>query len=169
MSSRESPTCGGIVNHENPRSLRKRSPTASAVCSRNSAASDRPSARRSRRCTAMSRPAIRSADLLARNAAHLTAPTRCCASRTANTSSCGRASAPSSPATPKAIEAIQRAPEHYMQRPDKDYGLLDPTRTSLSGLLADDELQPHQRDGTGCSASRRFTTAWRSRRIRSAR
>jgi hypothetical protein len=35
--------------------------------------------------------------------------------------------------TPKAIEAIQLAPEHYMQRPDKDYGLLDPTRTSLSG------------------------------------
>ncbi len=35
--------------------------------------------------------------------------------------------------TPKAIEAIQRAPEHYMQRPDKDYGLVDPTRTSLSG------------------------------------
>jgi hypothetical protein len=34
---------------------------------------------------------------------------------------------------PKALEAIQRSPEHYMQRPDKDYGLLDPTRTSLSG------------------------------------
>jgi hypothetical protein len=33
----------------------------------------------------------------------------------------------------RAIEAIQRSPEHYMQRPDKDYGLLDPTRTSLSG------------------------------------
>jgi uncharacterized protein DUF5916 len=33
----------------------------------------------------------------------------------------------------KAIEAIQRAPEHYMQRPDKDYGALDPRRTSLSG------------------------------------
>ena len=32
-----------------------------------------------------------------------------------------------------AIEAIQRAPEHYMQRPDKEYGVLDPTRTSLSG------------------------------------
>jgi hypothetical protein len=34
---------------------------------------------------------------------------------------------------PKAIEAVQRSPEHYMQRPDKDYGLVDPTRTSLSG------------------------------------
>jgi hypothetical protein len=33
----------------------------------------------------------------------------------------------------KAIEGIQRAPEHYMQRPDKDYGLLDPARTSLTG------------------------------------
>ena len=33
----------------------------------------------------------------------------------------------------KAIEAIQRAPEHYLQRPDQDYGRLDPTRTSLSG------------------------------------
>jgi len=33
----------------------------------------------------------------------------------------------------KAIENIQRAPEHYMQRPDKSYGLLDPSRTSLSG------------------------------------
>ena len=32
-----------------------------------------------------------------------------------------------------AMEAIQRAPEHYMQRPDKDYGLLDPRRTSLTG------------------------------------
>jgi hypothetical protein len=35
--------------------------------------------------------------------------------------------------TPRAIEAVQRAPEHYMQRPDKDYGELDPTRRSLSG------------------------------------
>jgi hypothetical protein len=34
---------------------------------------------------------------------------------------------------PASIEALQRTPEHYMQRPDKDYGLLDPTRTSLSG------------------------------------
>jgi hypothetical protein len=34
---------------------------------------------------------------------------------------------------PKAIEAIQRAPEHYMQRPDKDYGLLRTDRRSLSG------------------------------------
>ena len=32
-----------------------------------------------------------------------------------------------------AMEAIQRAPEHYMQRPDKSYGLLDPRRTSLTG------------------------------------
>lgn len=34
---------------------------------------------------------------------------------------------------PASIDALQRTPEHYMQRPDKDYGLLDPTRTSLSG------------------------------------
>jgi hypothetical protein len=32
-----------------------------------------------------------------------------------------------------AIEALQRAPEHYLQRPDKDYGFLDPTRTSIAG------------------------------------
>jgi hypothetical protein len=35
--------------------------------------------------------------------------------------------------TSKAIEGIQRTPDHYLQRPDKDYGLLDPTRTSLAG------------------------------------
>jgi hypothetical protein len=34
---------------------------------------------------------------------------------------------------PKAIAVIQQSPEHYMERPDKDYGLFDPTRTSLSG------------------------------------
>jgi len=34
---------------------------------------------------------------------------------------------------PKALEAIQRTPEHYFQRPDMDYRSLDPTRTSLSG------------------------------------
>ena len=33
----------------------------------------------------------------------------------------------------KAIEVLQRAPEHYLQRPDKNYALLDPTRTSISG------------------------------------
>ncbi len=33
----------------------------------------------------------------------------------------------------KAIESIQRAPEHYIQRPDKDYVPLDPSRTSLAG------------------------------------
>ena len=33
----------------------------------------------------------------------------------------------------KAIEAVQRSPEHYMQRPDKNYGFVDPARTSLSG------------------------------------
>jgi len=32
-----------------------------------------------------------------------------------------------------AIASIQRAPEHYMQRPDQDYSPIDPTRTSLSG------------------------------------
>jgi hypothetical protein len=34
---------------------------------------------------------------------------------------------------PASIEALQRTPEHYMQRPDQDYGVLDPTRTSLPG------------------------------------
>ncbi|MCM3879593.1 MAG: carbohydrate binding family 9 domain-containing protein [Vicinamibacterales bacterium] len=35
---------------------------------------------------------------------------------------------------PKAMEAVQRSPEHYMQRPDMDYEpRLDPTRTALSG------------------------------------
>jgi hypothetical protein len=34
---------------------------------------------------------------------------------------------------PKAIEQVQLSPEHYMQRPDKTYGFVDPTRTSLSG------------------------------------
>jgi hypothetical protein len=33
----------------------------------------------------------------------------------------------------KAIETIQRTPDHYLQRPDKNYGELDPTRTSLAG------------------------------------
>jgi hypothetical protein len=34
---------------------------------------------------------------------------------------------------PKAMEALQRSPEHYMQRPDKNYGFVDATRTSLAG------------------------------------
>ena len=33
----------------------------------------------------------------------------------------------------KAVERIQRGSAHYAQRPGKSYGLLDPTRTSLSG------------------------------------
>jgi hypothetical protein len=33
----------------------------------------------------------------------------------------------------RGIEAIQRAPEHYFQRPDQQYGRLNPSRTSLSG------------------------------------
>jgi hypothetical protein len=32
-----------------------------------------------------------------------------------------------------AMTAIQRSSSHYMQRPDKTYGLIDPTRESLSG------------------------------------
>jgi hypothetical protein len=34
---------------------------------------------------------------------------------------------------PKGIEAVQRAPEHYFQRPDMAYAEVDPTRRSLSG------------------------------------
>jgi hypothetical protein len=34
---------------------------------------------------------------------------------------------------PAAIERIQRSSTHYMQRPDRDYWKLDPTRTSLPG------------------------------------
>ena len=33
----------------------------------------------------------------------------------------------------EAVERIQRGSSHYAQRPDKSYGPLDPTRTSLSG------------------------------------
>jgi hypothetical protein len=33
-----------------------------------------------------------------------------------------------------AIEGVQRSSTHYMQRPDKEYGRIDPTRTSLSGF-----------------------------------
>ena len=33
-----------------------------------------------------------------------------------------------------AIRAVQQAPAHYLQRPDRDAGALDPTRTSLAGL-----------------------------------
>jgi hypothetical protein len=35
-----------------------------------------------------------------------------------------------------AIAAVQRAPGHYYQRPDADYLEYDPTRTSLSGAIA---------------------------------
>ena len=35
---------------------------------------------------------------------------------------------------PKAVERFQRASSHYAQRPDKGYGQLDPTRTSLKGF-----------------------------------
>jgi hypothetical protein len=33
-----------------------------------------------------------------------------------------------------AMTAVQRASAHYMQRPDKSYGLIDPSRESLSGV-----------------------------------
>ena len=35
--------------------------------------------------------------------------------------------------TPRAVERFQRASSHYAQRPDRDYAVLDPTRTSLTG------------------------------------
>jgi hypothetical protein len=36
--------------------------------------------------------------------------------------------------TAKAMERIQRSSAHYMQRPDKTYATIDPTRTSLTGV-----------------------------------
>ena len=45
-----------------------------------------------------------------------------------------------------AIERIQRSSVHYMQRPDKSYGNIDPTRTSLSGLSLD--MTVDRREGT---------------------
>ena len=35
---------------------------------------------------------------------------------------------------PEALEVRQRAPEHFLQRPDKDYALLDPNARSMSGF-----------------------------------
>lgn len=35
---------------------------------------------------------------------------------------------------PAAVEKVQRSSAHYMQRPDKQYANIDPTRTSLSGV-----------------------------------
>ena len=35
---------------------------------------------------------------------------------------------------PDALARVQRASAHYAQRPDRDYALFDPTRTSLSGF-----------------------------------
>jgi len=35
--------------------------------------------------------------------------------------------------TEEALEITQRSSAHYFQRPDKDYALLDPDRTSLAG------------------------------------
>jgi hypothetical protein len=39
--------------------------------------------------------------------------------------------------SPSAIEAIQRSPAHYFQRPDADHVEVDPTRTVLTGWHAD--------------------------------
>ncbi len=69
----------------------------------------------------------------------------------------------------KAIESIQRAPEHYMQRPDKDYVPLDPYADVARRLLANHELQSHQRPALALRCRRRFTTASHSRRTRSVR
>jgi hypothetical protein len=38
--------------------------------------------------------------------------------------------------TPGAIERIQRSSAHYMQRPDRTYAIIDPTRSSLAGWSA---------------------------------
>lgn len=46
---------------------------------------------------------------------------------------------------PSALERIQRAPNHYHQRPDQDFLTLDPTRTSMSG--AEWRLQFERRGG----------------------
>jgi hypothetical protein len=40
-----------------------------------------------------------------------------------------------------ALARVQRASAHFAQRPDRDYALYDPTRTSLSGLKAGGSLQ----------------------------
>jgi len=42
---------------------------------------------------------------------------------------------------PAAIARIQRSSSHYAQRPDKDYFLYDPTRTSLSGFTNDTRFE----------------------------
>jgi hypothetical protein len=46
---------------------------------------------------------------------------------------------------PAALERIQRAPNHYHQRPDQDFLTLDPTRTSMAG--AEWRLQFERRGG----------------------
>jgi uncharacterized protein DUF5916 len=42
---------------------------------------------------------------------------------------------------PGAIERIQRSSSHYAQRPDKNYFLFDPARTSLSGFTNDTRFE----------------------------
>jgi hypothetical protein len=40
-----------------------------------------------------------------------------------------------------ALERIQRSSSHFMQRPDKDYALFDPARTSMSGYTSDTRVE----------------------------
>ena len=42
---------------------------------------------------------------------------------------------------PDALARVQRASAHYSQRPDRDYALYDPTRTTMSGFKAGSSLQ----------------------------
>jgi hypothetical protein len=41
----------------------------------------------------------------------------------------------------RAIERVQRSSAHYAQRPDRDYSILDPTRTSLAGWTVQAALE----------------------------
>ncbi|HXR44757.1 MAG TPA: DUF5916 domain-containing protein, partial [Pseudolysinimonas sp.] len=42
---------------------------------------------------------------------------------------------------PDALARVQRASAHYSQRPDRDYAVYDPTRTTMSGFKAGTSLQ----------------------------
>ena len=42
---------------------------------------------------------------------------------------------------PEALARVQRASAHYGQRPDRDYAVYDPTRTTMSGFKAGSSLQ----------------------------
>ena len=42
---------------------------------------------------------------------------------------------------PEAVARVQRASAHYAQRPDRDYAVYEPTRTTMSGFKAGSSLQ----------------------------